>query len=51
MIVLLAFLAAGLVSCVKPVKSGTSPATYTVTVTGTSGSTTKTGSFTLNVFN
>jgi hypothetical protein len=48
-ILLLAALSAGLLGCTSPLKGGTTPGTYTVTVTGTSGAPTATGIVTLTV--
>jgi hypothetical protein len=58
MIALLAILASGAVACgtsvtrsavIAPIKPGTTQGAYTVTVTGTSGASTETGTFTLTV--
>jgi hypothetical protein len=49
LVLLLASLSAGLLGCTSPLKGGTAPGTYTITVTGTSGTSTATGMVTLNV--
>jgi hypothetical protein len=49
LVLLLASLSAGLLGCTNPLEGGTTPGTYTITVTGTSGTTTATGKVTLTV--
>jgi hypothetical protein len=49
MVLLLAALTAGVLGCTAPLSGGTAPGTYTITVTGVSGTTTAMGTVTLNV--
>jgi hypothetical protein len=49
MVLLLAALSAGLMGCTGPLSAGTAPGTYTITVTGVSGTNTATGTVTLDV--
>jgi hypothetical protein len=48
-VLLLVSVATGLLGCTKQLSGGTTPGTYTITVTGTSGATTATGTVTLTV--
>jgi hypothetical protein len=49
MVLLLAALSAGAVGCINPLSGGTAPGTYTITITGVSGTNTATGTVTLDV--
>jgi hypothetical protein len=49
MVLLLAALSAGLLGCTHALSGGTAPGTYTITVTGASGTNTAAGTVTLNV--